>query len=228
MDKPEQRFNIDTRVKLREGVDPSLYGGFSRVGNEGWIRKRKRDRYGYPQVFIQWDKDHWAYNGAEDGWTWEGQFEAVEEKEMAEATQPNNQDDTQEHVRAITENFVQAIFGALGAPPAQVGAPSDDIAEQSQAPVEDDESEGSDKWEDLAAQASEALTGAPAYLLIALECAEVPGAPPMIIPRVFHAAREPEHALIVQSQLAHILASLQDATIARVLERESDTGMDEE
>lgn len=220
MDKPEQRFNIDTRVKLREGVDPSLYGGFSRVGNEGWIRKRKRDRYGYPQVFIQWDKDHWAYNGAEDGWTWEGQFEAVEENQMADAAQPNNQDELQATVRGITENFVQAIFGALGAPAAQVEPPSDDIAEQPQADAE--ESEGSDKWEDLATQAGEAITTAPAYLVIALERAEVPGAPPMIIPRVFHAAREPEHALIVQSQLAHVLASLQDATIARVLEKEAD------
>lgn len=222
MDKPEQRFNIDTRVKLREGVDPSLYGGFSRVGNEGWIRKRKRDRYGYPQVFIQWDKDHWAYNGAEDGWTWEGQFEAVEENQMADAAQPNNQDELQATVRGITENFVQAIFGALGAPAAQVAPPSDDIVEQPQADAE--ESEGSDKWEDLAlaTQAGEAITTAPAYLVIALERMEVPGAPSMMIPRVFHAAREPEHALIVQSQLAHVLASLQDATIARVLEKEAD------
>lgn len=218
MDQPEQRFNIDTRVKLREGVDPSLYNGFSRVGNEGWIRKRKRDRYGYPQVLIEWDKDHWAYNGQEDGWTWEGQFEAVEENQMAEE-QPTNSTESEDRVREITENFVKAIFGAVGPPVAQVERPPNDITAQPQT----EESEG-DKWEDLAAQASEVIATAPAYLVIALERAEAPaeapGAPAMIIPRVFHAAQKPEYALIVQSQIAHVLASLQDSTIAGVLEQQ--------
>jgi hypothetical protein len=216
MNKPEQRFMINTRVKLREGVDPGLYNGFSRVGNEGWIRKRKRDKYGYPQVLIEWDKDHWAYNGQEDGWTWEGQFEAVEENKMDDPTQQNNQEEIEDKVRGITENFVKSIFSALGSTQ-QIEAPSSDASV-----VEDDVKEpgDADKYEDLAVQAGEALTKAPAYLVIALDYMEVPGALPMITPRVFHAAREPEYALIVQSQLAHLLASLQDATIAGVIEQQ--------
>jgi hypothetical protein len=213
MDTPEQRFNIDTRVKLREGVDPGLYNGFSRVGNEGWIRKRKRDRYGYPQVLIEWDKDHWAYNGQEDGWTWEGQFEAVEENQMAEG-QPTNSTDREQHVREITENFVQALFGAMGPSAAQVERPPADITAQPQ--VEEPEPE-EDKWEDLAKEAGEIVAASPAYLVIALEHVETPDAPPMIIPRTFHAARKPEFELIVQSHLGHVLAALQDSSIADLL-----------
>lgn len=211
MNKPEQRFPVNTRVKLRDGVDPSLYGGFSRVGNEGWIRKRKRDKYGYPQVLIEWDKDHWAYNGQKDGWTWEGQFEAVEEKVMADAAPNNNLED---QVRGITENFVKSLFTALNP---QSETPPDDPDEG-----EEQASEGSsEEWDSLVSQAQESIGKSPAYLLVALEYTETPNVPPMIIPRVFHAAREPEHALVIQSQLAHLTASFQDATIAKILEHKA-------
>jgi hypothetical protein len=210
MNKPEQRFPVNTRVKLRDGVDPSLYGGFSRVGNEGWIRKRKRDKYGYPQVLIEWDKDHWAYNGQQDGWTWEGQFQAVEEKEMADAT-PNN---LEEQVKGITDTFVKSLVTALNP---QSEPPADEPDEG-----DEPESEGSsEEWDSLISQAQESIGKAPAYLLVALEYAETPNAPPMIVPRVFHAAREPEHALVIQSQLAHLTASFQDATIAKILEHKA-------
>jgi hypothetical protein len=204
---PEQQFSVGTYVRLRDGVDPSLYNGYSRVGNTGWIRKRKLDKYGYPQVYIEFDKDHWAYNGQEDGWTWEGQFEAVEENEMAENNKQDN--DLEETVRGITESFVQAIFGALSS------------TEESKSELPETQTkEDSDKRDALVAETIEAITNSPAYLVVALEHVQMPekNIPPMIIPRVFHAAHKPEYALIVQSQLAHVLASLQDSTIASVLE----------
>jgi hypothetical protein len=214
MNQPEQRFSVNTRVKLRGDVDPSFYNGFSRTGNEGWIRKRKRDKYGYPQIFIQWDKDHWAYNGQEDGWTWEGQFEAVEEDVMAET--PRQSEEMEAQVRGITENFVSALFGALGHPE---GEAKSEVEETS---VEESQSEEAAQWESLAAEAGEAIVNSPGYLVIALEYAKAPDAPPMIIPRVFHASRKPDYALIVQSQLAHLVASLQDATIAQVIDQKSE------
>lgn len=206
MDKPEQRFTVDTRVKLREGVDPSLYDGFSRVGNEGWIRKRKLDRYGYPQVLIEWDKDHWAYNGQEDGWTWEGQFEAVKEQEMGDQTP--EQQDVEDKVREVTEQFVNALFATLQQPAVQPAAVS-----------KEPDDEELDQWDAQLVEASVVVSDSPAYLIVALERVETEGAPSIIVPRVFHAAREPEQALIIQSQLAHVVASLQDATISRILER---------
>ena len=211
---PEKQFPIGTRVRLKDGVDPSFYNGFSRTGNEGWIRKRKRDRYGYPQIYVEWDHDSWSYNGTEDGWTWQGQFEAAEEIEMDESAQPN-QKELEERVRGITENFVAAIFGTLGAA-GQAEAPPTELSSPDDAP---DPEDNSDKWDDLLTEAGESLAKSPAYLLIALEYAEVSNAPPMIIPRVFHGARDPEYALIVQSQLAHVVASFQDATIAAVIEQ---------
>lgn len=213
MDKLEQKFTVGTRVKLRDGVDPSFYNGFSRVGNEGWVRKRKRDKYGYGQIFIEWDKHAWAYNGTEDGWTHEGHFEAVEESKMNEPTSQNNQKELEDTVRGITENFVKTLFGAMGASVEQIE--DEPVMEVGLTKTEDD----SNDWENLAAEAAKAIVNAPAYFVIALEHLHAPGAPPLVIPRVFHAAQESEQALIVQSQIAHILANLQDATISKVLEQ---------
>lgn len=210
MDKPEQRFKINTRVRLRGGVDPNFFEGLGRVGNEGWIRRRKRDRYGYPEVLIEWDRDHWAYNGQPDCWTMEGQFEAVEENEVSQAPEPNQSRD--EKVRGLTEQFINALFGALGVDEETPSPPPEEIPEEEQ---EDD----SDQWEALAAAAADAVQHAPAYVVIALEHIQADGAPPMIIPRVFHAAREPDYKLITQSHLAHVLASMQDESIAETLQQ---------
>jgi len=210
---PEKQFPVGTRIRLKDGIDPSFYNGFSRVGNEGIIRKCKLDKYGFPQIYIEFDKNHWAWNGTEDGWTWASHFEAVEENEMDDQ-QKNNKESLEDTVKGITENFVQALFGAMSpaeqSKPEDPGASLDDISDS-----EDD----SNDWESLLAEAGESLAKSPAYLLIALEYVEAPNAPPMIVPRVFHGARDPEYALIVQSQLAHVVASFQDATIAAVLEQ---------
>lgn len=200
--RPEKQFPIGTRIRLKDGVDPSFYDGFSRVGNEGWVRKAKRDRYGYPEVYVEFDRDHWAYNGQPDCWTMEGQFEAAEEMDMSEpASNPNESRD--DKVRDLTETFIRSLFGALGVEEDQEAATPAAV-----------DPEG---WDKLASAAAEAVQKAPAYVVIALEHMQVDGAPPMIIPRVFHAAREPDYRLITQSHLAHVLASMQDETIAGVL-----------
>lgn len=207
MNQPDQRFDINTRVKLRDGVDPSLYNGFSRVGNEGWIRKRRRDKYGYPQVFIQWDKDHWAYNSQEDGWTWEGQFEEVKDNKMNDNNQSKN---LENQIRDITENFVSAIFSTLGQEKKSDSSP--------EAVIEDDAANIDDTpWEELSSEAIASLAKSRGYLLISLEDAEAENAPEMMIPRIFQACREPDYALIIQSQLSHYLASSQDHLISKIL-----------
>lgn len=65
------------RVRIRNNVDPSLYCGMLTIGNEGVIRQVREDRFGLPQVWIEWDKNHWTYNGAPDGWTFEEHFDII-------------------------------------------------------------------------------------------------------------------------------------------------------
>src|SRR5436190_12058316 len=101
------RLPINSRVKLKDGIDPALYKGYSCTGNEGWIRNRRQEM-GYPQVLIEWDRNHWSYNGAPNCWTWEDHFDLIEGN-MAE-----NKKTQEEKVRQITEGFVKALFSEMG------------------------------------------------------------------------------------------------------------------
>lgn len=51
----------------------------ARVYNEGFVRQQQHDHLGYPLIYVEWDKDHWAYSGEEDCWVLEAHFDPVEE-----------------------------------------------------------------------------------------------------------------------------------------------------
>ena len=91
MDPQEHKYPLNTRVRLKD-IEPGMYGGYAAVGNEGWIKGRSKDAYGYPMVLIKWDKNHWAYSaGLPDVWTYENHFEPVEqpEEQLMEEPQPD-------------------------------------------------------------------------------------------------------------------------------------------
>lgn len=46
-------------------------------GMRGWAKNVKIDDYGFPLVYVQWDKDHWRYTGEEDGWTFQDHFNVI-------------------------------------------------------------------------------------------------------------------------------------------------------
>src|SRR5256885_1869865 len=101
MIRPTPKIPDGARVRLKDDVNTQMYGEFSRSGNEGWIRKHKEDKYGYQHVWIQWDPDHWAYNGAPNGWTWEDHFEIVE-KSMSDRKDP-----LEKEIAGIASAFAQ-------------------------------------------------------------------------------------------------------------------------
>lgn len=46
----------------------------SPTGARGWVRARREMPKSDPEVYIEWDKDHWRYHGEFDGWTFEHHF----------------------------------------------------------------------------------------------------------------------------------------------------------
>lgn len=79
MDEVKLPFQAHSRVRLRGNVDPGIYGEYAVAGNEGTVEGIDEDRFGLPQVLIKWDKNHWAYNGVPDCWTFPEHFELVED-----------------------------------------------------------------------------------------------------------------------------------------------------
>lgn len=203
MDRPPQQFSINSRVRLRDGVDPTFYNGYTRTGNEGWVRKIKYDKYGYPRILVEWDKDHWSYNGAQDTWTWEGHFEAVEGDLMTDKSQ-----DRQEAVREVTSAFVKNLFEALGVEGAQTA--DQDLAQpvQEETPEED--------WATSANTAAQTVADSCAFIVIAVKEDEETGC---VVPHFFHDAQKEDFSLVCQSQLAHISSMFQDSLISEELQR---------
>src|ERR1700689_3762293 len=95
------KFQEGGRVRIKDNIDPFNYGGMTTIGNEGTIAAIQEDRFGLPQVFIQWDKNHWTYNGAPDGWTFEDHFDIVE----STMTEPSKQ----ELAKQLGQQFVEGL-----------------------------------------------------------------------------------------------------------------------
>lgn len=47
------------------------------AGSRGWAKDVKVDDLGFPLVYIEWDRDHWKYQGQEDGWTFQSHFRII-------------------------------------------------------------------------------------------------------------------------------------------------------
>ena len=75
--KKEHRLSRGQRVRLKLDGQDAPYS-YATAGSEGWVRRLGFDGVGFPIVYIEWDKDHWAFNGEPNQWTLEDHFEPVE------------------------------------------------------------------------------------------------------------------------------------------------------
>lgn len=195
MDKLPFHFHKDQRVRLRDGVDPNFYGGMSVTGGEGWIRKLTREeKFGFPKVYIEWDKDHWAYNGAQDTWTWEGHFETAGEI-MAE-------DNEYEEFLAWKEFKKQ-----------QKNPPSQDI-ESSKESFDEEILGMIENKEDLGflttlEKAMNGLTEAEAFVVVAVQRKKHPSVPQgVLVPLIYKDALSPDAELVGNMQIPSLASEL--------------------
>jgi hypothetical protein len=105
MDGSEFAFDYKQKVRLKN-QDFSMfepYAGQSTIGCEGWVTQRRRDRLGLPEVFIEWDQEHWRYNGVPNCWTYQEHFEPVEDI----MTEPGKAEKIQGAVQAFTDMMLE-------------------------------------------------------------------------------------------------------------------------
>lgn len=82
MEKQDHILKRDQRVKLKDGFD-AMYQ-VARSGAQGIVKEVEYDPYGFPCALVQWDTDHWTYEGEQDGWTFQSHFELVKDSSMTE------------------------------------------------------------------------------------------------------------------------------------------------
>lgn len=112
-------FNIDEYVELIEGRE-QIYT-HSRPGQRGWVRAARNDEYGFPQVYIEWDKNDERYGGEMDGWTYESHFQQVVVNATAKADAREAcpscgyvHDKEADEIEAYLEQLNEGVDAALG------------------------------------------------------------------------------------------------------------------
>lgn len=108
------------RVRLKTQGEDAPYA-LAVAGNEGWIRKLTHDSVGYPMVYIEWDKNHWAFNGEPDTWTFENHFEPVEEEVKGMGDDKKKDED----LAAALIDFLQNYRSNTEKAPEDLGDPSE-------------------------------------------------------------------------------------------------------
>jgi hypothetical protein len=190
MTKQEHHLRINQRVRLKlEGQD-ALYK-FACAGSEGWVRKQKYDELGYPKVFIEWDKDHWAYNGEKDQWVLEAHFEPVKGENMSDDL------DTFQ----MFQKFQQFLASQNG----------ESVPEESTEPTVDQ------RYADALTKANEIAAEADAFLTIAVTRKPTEDGVPALMPIVVNGYKNDESALVLELQLARLgLSSFEQLTLAEI------------
>jgi hypothetical protein len=190
---------LHSRVALIDGAD-NVYT-FALAGTEGWIRERKIDDLGYDLVKIEWDKDHWRYNGQPDGWTFETHFKAIGPPEVpAEKTEDKQEDDEKEENEPQMEIVPVGEISLTDAPPADHQI---------------------EVYIDTLTEAMDAASESEAFLMIAVRRVPNPENPreTMYVPQIFTTSTTQEGALLLDIQLAECASTSYEEMVFQLIEQ---------
>jgi len=202
MEKQEQLFKTGQRVRLKSEGQDNLYA-WAFPGSEGWVRDAQLDDMGYPMIYVEWDKNHWTYNGEANRWTFESHFELVEEN--MEEKKPEEFDD-------LLKQFQEFLIAKKKADePEPEPARGDSLSE----------------YKERLGRAIEVAKAADSFLIITVtrEYPDGPEGIPLLVPDVVNSYQSPEAGYLLESRLSALAAmSHQDMAldaIRKELEGES-------
>jgi hypothetical protein len=183
-EKQKHKFEPNQRVRLLG--DPSNLYPAAPALSEGWVRKRSHDEYGYPMVYIEWDKTHWTYNGEQDEWTLEAHFEPVEEEKKMDGSK--DMEDLMRLLGRLTEESSVPAKGEKG---------ERDILSELGTSVNWPSKE---EYLDMLTKGTEDARSANAFVLIAIH----PHENGDLVPILTSAFMTPESAILLEAQLSRI------------------------
>lgn len=192
MDKPKFLTDVGDRVRIKDSVT-HMYQN-ARVYNEAVVRARTRDNLGYPHVYVEWDKDHWAYSGEEDGWTFESHFDLVEEK----------MEDRQDDLLAALTKLVQSFSGG-------------DAGENVRKVIEDEEDESDLTYEQVLKNAfNDAIKGDAFIVLVALPAKF--GERELLVPHIYVHSKRDDASLMLDATMADAASQAHASLVLKLIE----------
>jgi hypothetical protein len=191
MTKQEHKTKIGDRVILKGQGQDSLYQA-AYAGAEGWVRKHRHDPLGYPEIFVEWDKSHWTYNGESDGWTMEAHFDIVEDEMDHDDKHP------------ISEHLLNKMAQQMGYDLVPKGQKADKNAALAA------------EYDRIAVHAMEAITEGDAFVLITVS-ENNDGDGPAKIAEVFNGYKDEVSQYLVEANVSRIGSKAHERVITHIL-----------
>lgn len=101
--------------EISEGAEVELCPGFESVyskataGALATVQEVKEDEFGFPLVYVEWEKNHWAYAGQADGWTFANHFRLYSENDLiCDAPADYDIGAEEQYIDAIMDAFDEA------------------------------------------------------------------------------------------------------------------------
>lgn len=178
------------RVALR-GDRTELYA-LAKAGAEGWIRAQRYDPLdpsgNIRMVYVEWDKDHWAYNEQPDTWAFEDHYELANERVDETSTSDDNDD---------IRDALRLIMGHLGM--GEETPPQGDLHEAEA----DDGLDSQEQYMETLKEAIGVASGGEAFLIVTVG-RDVSGGRPTLAPHLFRAETSPEASVLVGAHMSHL------------------------
>jgi len=192
-------FEPNDRVRLRPEVS-EIYA-MAPAYSEGWVRGRRIDPIGdFKMVFVEWDSEHWTYNGQPDMWTFEEHFDKVESKGKLMADDINK-----EQVASALDVLAKALLGDKTEKPENAeGKTQEEIGEERAEAVTPDKMK---QFEHVFAKAVEVAKDSDAFIIACVRKEDAPagsGADFTLTPALFSYALSRESAVLLDVQIAEI------------------------
>lgn len=197
MVKQEHQTRVNDRVRIKDYVT-HMYPD-ARVYNEAIVRARQHDQMGYPVIFIEWDKDHWAYSGEQDRWVLEAHFDLVEDQ-MAE---DKKLDDLLNGLSDLVANFRDKD--------------SDEVKSEDKAPSRDPRPTKELSYVEILAEAMEDAEQGDAFIVLVAKPENFNGAE-IVVPHVYMHSKREDAALMLDAAMADAAAQTHGRLVAKLLE----------
>jgi hypothetical protein len=198
MEQQQHKLKKGQRVRLKADGQDSLYS-MACAGSEGWIRKQDIDPLGYPMIYIEWDKNHWAYNGEQDRWTFESHFDPVEENDMSDQQGSNP---PPEFVNFMNSMWQQFQASQTPEPQAEEPPPLNEPESRPDGQLLSDE-----EFAEALAKSVEVAKESDAFILITVDRSAIPDSSvPLLSPSIITCYRTAESGHVAELHMARFVA----------------------
>lgn len=208
MSNTDFKFHKGDRVRLKFDRAEIYRRAFG--GSEAIVQEMRKDEFGYPMIRVEWDKEHWTYNGEQDMWTFEDHFEPVERIVMADKNRDGK-------LAEDLMNFLRQHMEQGDAPDKEEGHKEEDKAAERERLYNETLSEGLD-----------AATNGEAFMLVTVSREIDPENSEFfqLNPAIFSVYKTDEAGLLLETQLSSIVAAvhqeLAGAMIGRIMRERGD------